>query len=44
MALSFGADAVPSEDVRQRLLDGVALLTAGSRPPEDRDPTDEVSR
>lgn len=38
MALSLGSDAVPLEDVRRRLEEGLALLAAGSWPPEDQDP------
>lgn len=38
MALSLGDGLVPLAEVRGRLQEGLDLLTAGSWPPEDRDP------
>jgi hypothetical protein len=44
MALSLGPDVVPSADVRRRIEDGLRLMAAGSWPPEDQDPAEEVPR
>jgi len=44
MALSLGDGVVPISDVRERLREGLDLVAAGSWPPEDQDPADEVSR
>jgi hypothetical protein len=40
MALALGDDVVPAGDVTRRLRDGLALLAAGSWPPEDQDPAE----
>ncbi|WP_285114972.1 PAS domain S-box protein [Leifsonia sp. fls2-241-R2A-40a] len=44
MALSFGLGTVPTDDVRQRLEEGLDLMAARSWPPEDQDPAAEVPR
>ncbi|RDV43604.1 hybrid sensor histidine kinase/response regulator [Leifsonia sp. ku-ls] len=44
MALTLGAGTVPAADIVERLQEGLRLLAAGSWPPEDQDPAEEVSR
>lgn len=44
MALTLGAGTVPAADIVRRLEEGLDLLAAGSWPPEDQDPAEEVPR
>lgn len=44
MALTLGAGTVPPDEIVRRLQEGLDLLAAGSWPPEDQDPAEEVPR
>ncbi|MEN0085220.1 MAG: PAS domain S-box protein [Leifsonia sp.] len=44
MALTLGGGTVSPADIVQRLEEGLGIMAAGSRPPEDQDPADEVPR